>query len=105
MGYGLVNDNPLHRAVALYGTGRNGKGTFPPSGAGLAGRKLCGDRPESLDENRFRSAELFGQGAEFDWGCRPRTFPATEMFKQVTGGDVSPPNANTASRFNFSVAP
>ncbi len=27
-GYCLLNDNPLHKAVMIFGTGRNGKGTL-----------------------------------------------------------------------------
>jgi len=89
IGYGLLNDNPLHRCAALYGSGRNGKGTFLRLLRALAGDANCAAvSPQSLDENRFRSAELWGKALNLIGDVDPRTFRATETFKQATGGDV-----------------
>ena len=88
IGYMLLNDNPLHRAILLYGKGRNGKGTFLRLLSALAGvENTSSVSPQSLDSNRFRAAELFGKLANLVGDVDPKTFEATEIFKQVTGGD------------------
>lgn len=88
IGYMLLNDNPLHRAILLYGKGRNGKGTFLRLVSALAGvENTSSVSPQSLDSNRFRAAELFGKLANLVGDVDPKTFEATEVFKQVTGGD------------------
>lgn len=88
IGYCLYNDNPFHKAILLFGRGRNGKGTFLRLLQRLIGdRNVSSVTPQSLDENRFRAAELYGKLANLVGDVDPRIFKATEMFKQVTGGD------------------
>lgn len=89
VGYLLLNDNPLHKALLLNGSGRNGKGTFLRLLRALVGdENVSSVSPQALDENRFRGAELFGKVANLVGDVDPRTFRATEVFKQITGGDT-----------------
>lgn len=88
IGYTLYNENPLHKAIMLFGRGRNGKGTFLRLLTTLIGKEnISSVSPQALDENRFMGAELYGKLANFAGDVDPRTFKATEMFKKVTGED------------------
>ena len=88
VGYTLYNDNPLHKAILLFGRGRNGKGTFLRLLTALVGREnVSAVTPQDLDENRFQAAELHGRLANLVGDVDPKVFKATETFKQVTGGD------------------
>jgi DNA polymerase-1 len=87
-GYTLYNDNPLHKAIMLFGRGRNGKSTFLHLLAALAGQdNLAAVSPQALDENRFMGAELYGKLANLAGDVDPRAFKATETFKKAVGGD------------------
>lgn len=88
VGYTLFNGNPLHKAVLLFGEGRNGKGTFIRILRALVGAdNVSAVTPQALDDNRFSAAELHNRLANLVGDVDPRIFKATERFKQVTGGD------------------
>ena len=64
IGYALFSGNPLHKAILLLGTGRNGKGTL----LRLLNAMLGEDNVSSvalheMANNRFRVAELVGKVA------------------------------------------
>jgi len=102
IGYALFNGNPLHKAVLLFGRGRNGKGTFLRLLKALIGeRNISSVTPQSLDDNRFRAAELYGKVANLVGDVDPRIFKATETFKQVTGGDVITAERKGGHPFQF----
>lgn len=102
MGYCLLNDQPLHKAVLLYGTGRNGKGTFLRLLTALLGKdNVTGVTPQRLDENRFAAAQLHGKLANLIGDVDPRMFKATETFKQVTGGDMLTAEHKHGQPFTF----
>lgn len=102
IGYALFNGNPLHKAVLLFGRGRNGKGTFLRLLHALIGsRNISAVTPQSLDDNRFRAAELYGKVANLVGDVDPRIFKATETFKQVTGGDVITAERKHGQPFQF----
>ena len=89
IGYTLFNGNPLHVAVLCFGGGRNGKGAFLRLLTALVGAaNTSAVTPQSLDEDRFRAAELHGKLANLVGDVDPSTFRATEVFKQITGGDA-----------------
>lgn len=101
-GYALYGDNPLHKAVLLHGSGRNGKGTWLRLLTALLGRaNISGVSPQALDENRFSVAELHGKLANLIGDVDPRTFTATETFKQVTGGDLLLAERKYGQPFHF----
>lgn len=103
IGYCLYNGYPIHKAVLLFGEGRNGKGTF----LRLLLRLLGGDNvshvtPQALDDNRFATAELYGKLANLVGDVDPRTFRVTEKFKQATGADKMAAERKHGQPFNFS---
>jgi P4 family phage/plasmid primase-like protien len=88
LGYMLYNDNPLHKAILLYGSGRNGKGTYLRLARMLAGHNnISAVTPQDLDASAFSSAQLYGKLANLVGDVDPRIFRSTEKFKQLTGGD------------------
>lgn len=88
LGYMLYNDNPLHKAILLYGSGRNGKGTFLRLARMLVGHNnISAVTPQALDSSQFSSAQLYGKLANLVGDVDPRIFRSTEQFKQLTGGD------------------
>jgi P4 family phage/plasmid primase-like protien len=102
IGYALLNDNPLHKAFLLFGRGRNGKSTFLKLVTALLGAaNICAVTPQELDENRFKAAELYGKLANVVGDVDPRIFKATEVFKQVTGGDVLTAERKYGQPFSF----
>lgn len=102
IGYCLLNDNPLHKAILLFGRGRNGKGSFLRLLKTLVGdRNTSAVTPQSLDDNRFRAAELRGKLANLVGDVDPRIFKATETFKQVTGGDLVTAERKYGQPFRF----
>lgn len=102
IGYCLFNDNPLHKAMLLFGTGRNGKGTYLRLIRALIGdTNITAITPQSLDDNRFRSAELYGKLANLVGDVDARIFKATEVFKQITGGDLITAERKHGQPFNF----
>ncbi len=88
LGYMLYNDNPLHKAILLHGSGRNGKGTFIRLARMLVGHNnISAVTPQALDSSQFSSAQLYGKLANLVGDVDPRIFKSTEKFKQLTGGD------------------
>lgn len=102
IGYCLLNDNPMHKAIMLFGTGRNGKGIFVRLLETLVGRgNRSTVRPQQLDDNRFHAAELYGKLANLVGDVDPRIFKTTEIFKQVTGGDTVTAERKYGHPFTF----
>jgi len=72
----------------LYGSGRNGKGTFIRLARMLVGHNnISAVTPQALDASQFASAQLYGKLANLVGDVDPRIFKSTEQFKQLTGGD------------------
>lgn len=102
VGYCLLNDQPLHKAILLFGRGRNGKGTFLRLLRALLGaRNVSSVTPQSLDENRYRAAQMYGKLANLVGDVDPRIFKATETFKQATGGDLLTAEHKYGQPFTF----
>lgn len=102
IGYSLYNGNPLHKAVLLFGRGRNGKGTLIRLLQALLGRhNFSSESPQMLDENRFRIAELYGKLANLVGDVDPRIFKATETFKKACGEDYLSAERKNGHPFKF----
>ena len=102
LGYMLYNDNPLHKAILLHGTGRNGKGTFLRLARALVGgNNVSAVTPQDLDGSVFASAQLHGKLANLVGDVDPRIFKSTERFKQLTGGDYMPAQHKYGQPFVF----
>lgn len=102
LGYMLFNDNPLHKAILLHGSGRNGKGTFIRLARMLVGHNnISAVTPQDLDSSAFSSAQLHGKLANLVGDVDPRIFKSTERFKQLTGGDYVMAQHKHRDPFNF----
>jgi P4 family phage/plasmid primase-like protien len=102
LGYMLYNDNPLHKAILLYGSGRNGKGTFIRLARMLVGHNnISAITPQALDTSQFSSAQLYGKLANLVGDVDPRIFKSTEQFKQLTGGDYMSAEFKHKDKFVF----
>ncbi len=87
-GYCAYTREPLHKAIMLDGTGRNGKGVLMHVLTALLGKENTSSvPPQRFDTNRFAAAEIMGRLANLAGDVNPETFTETAMFKQLTGGD------------------
>jgi putative DNA primase/helicase len=88
IGYILMSGNPLHLAVLLFGSGRNGKGTLLRVLLALIGeRNVSSVALHDLMSNRFRVATLFGKLANIAGDLDAKWLESTALFKAITGGD------------------
>lgn len=88
IGYILMSGNPLHTAILLFGSGRNGKGTFLRLLLALIGeRNVSSVALHDLVSNRFRVATLFGKLANIAGDLDSKWLESTALFKAITGGD------------------
>lgn len=102
LGYMLYNGNPLHKAIMLYGKGRNGKSTYVHLARLLAGHNnVSAISPQRLDSDKFAAAQLYGRLANLVGDVDPKTFKSTEVFKQLTGGDLIPAERKFGQPFEF----
>jgi putative DNA primase/helicase len=102
LGYMLFNGNPLHKAIILYGSGRNGKGTYLRLARMLAGgNNISAISPQALDTSQFASAQIYGKLANLVGDVDPKLFKGTEQFKQLTGGDYMPAQHKYGQPFIF----
>lgn len=88
IGYLCFSGNPLHKAILLLGSGRNGKGTFLRLVTRLLGMaNVSSVDLHSLVTNRFRAAELFGKVANIAGDLDGSWLESTALFKAITGDD------------------
>jgi putative DNA primase/helicase len=89
IGYLAYSGNPLHSAVMLVGSGRNGKSTFlDVMKALLGGGNVSSVSLASLTGNRFAPAQLHGKLANLAGDIDATYLAETAMFKAITGGDT-----------------
>jgi P4 family phage/plasmid primase-like protien len=87
-GYLMLNGNPLHKAVLLRGSGRNGKGTYLRIHTALLGDDNCASVPlQTMGENRFAVAQLHMKLANVAGDLSNEHVQKTNVFKMVTGQD------------------
>lgn len=89
LGYMLFSGNPLQVAFMLLGNGRNGKGTLMRVIEHMLGPANCAAVDlDSLSNNRFAAASLFGRIANLAGDIDPTFQENTGKFKKLTGGDM-----------------
>jgi P4 family phage/plasmid primase-like protien len=89
IGYLAYSGNPLHTAIMLMGTGRNGKGTFLRVVKSLLGeRNIATATLAGLTGNRFTPATLHGKLANIAGDIDATYLESTAMFKAITGDDM-----------------
>jgi putative DNA primase/helicase len=101
-GYLMLNGNPLHKAVLLHGSGRNGKGTWLRFITAMLGRSNCSSVPlQTLSENRFATAELHMKLANVAGDLDSRHVEQTNVFKMATGQDFIYAERKNGQPFRF----
>lgn len=102
IGYLCFSGNPLHKAILLLGTGRNGKGTFLRLIVDLLGAENVSSVDlHSLVTNRFRTAELFGKVANVAGDLDGAWLDSTATFKAITGEDRVTAERKFEAPFDF----
>jgi putative DNA primase/helicase len=102
IGTAIYGDQPFHRAVILYGPGRNGKSTLLRLISALIGQAhIASVTLQSLGESRFASAELFGKVANIAGDLDARSIGRTDVFKQAVGADLITAERKHGQPFTF----
>lgn len=102
IGYALYSGNPLHLAVLLFGSGRNGKGAFLHTLELLLGHaNVSSVSLTELTDNRFRSATLLGKLANIAGDISDKWLSQTATFKAITGGDAIQAERKYGAAFDF----
>ncbi|HEX7038705.1 MAG TPA: phage/plasmid primase, P4 family, partial [Trueperaceae bacterium] len=102
IGYLMYSGNPLHKAVMLTGTGRNGKGTLLRVVTALLGRhNITSVSLHDLVNTRFSTASLFGKLANIAGDIDAGYLEHTATFKAITGGDQISAEHKGRDRFDF----
>jgi putative DNA primase/helicase len=102
IGYLLYSGNPLHKAIMLMGTGRNGKGTLlRVLVALLGGRNTTSVSLHDLVHTRFTTASLFGKIANIAGDIDGTYLESTATFKAITGQDQISAEHKGRDRFDF----
>lgn len=103
LGYLVLNGNPLHVAMLLLGSGRNGKGTFLRLVNAMLGAANVSSVPlQTMAENRFAAASMFGKLANICGDLDARMMDRSDVFKMATGGDVLYAEHKYGASFTFS---
>jgi putative DNA primase/helicase len=102
IGYLMYSGNPLHKAVMLTGSGRNGKGTFLRAIESVLGsRNVTSVGLHDLVNTRFTTASLFGKLANIAGDIDATYMENTATFKGITGGDTISAEHKGRDRFDF----
>lgn len=102
IGYMMYSGNPLHKAVLLVGTGRNGKGTLLRAVKALLGEENTASAAlQDIVNNRFATSSLFGKIANIAGDIDAKFVENTAIFKAVTGGDQIRAEHKHCKEFRF----
>ncbi len=102
VGAAIYADLPVHRAIMLFGPGRDGKGTLLRLIKALVGAEHCSAVPlQTLGDNRFAAAELYGKAVNLAGDLDARALLRTDMFKTLTGGDTVHAERRYGQPFTF----
>jgi putative DNA primase/helicase len=102
IGYLMYSGNPLHKAIMLVGTGRNGKGTWIRVLQRLLGaRNITAVTLQSLTSDRFAPANLYGKLANIAGDIDGNYLTETAKFKAITGQDQVTVEFKGRDHFDF----
>lgn len=102
IGYLMLSGNPQHVAFLLYGSGGNGKSTLLDIVSTLLGRQnLASESLDDLNNNRFRTASLFGKIANVAGDIDATYQENTATFKRLTGEDEITGEHKNMAPFKF----
>jgi putative DNA primase/helicase len=89
VGYCLYQSMPIHKATMTIGTGANGKSTFLKLVETFLGsNNVSHVTLQSICENRFSSAELYGKLANLSADLPDKGLSKTGIFKMLSGNDT-----------------
>ena len=102
IGYMMMTGNPLHKAVLLIGSGRNGKGTFLRVLTALLGEENVSNVDlHTIASERFGVADLYNRLANIAGDIDAKHLKETARFKQITGEDKIYAEYKGKDGFNF----
>lgn len=102
IGYCLCQSHLIHKATMLVGDGANGKSTLIELVKRFLGpANVSNVSLQSLCENRFAVAQLYGKLANLNADLPDKGLMRTGMFKMVTGGDTVPGEEKFKAIFSF----
>jgi len=102
VGYCLIPTMRYEKSLVLHGEGGNGKGTLISLMTEMLGVKnIAGVAFQTLSDNRFAAAELFGKMANLHADIPNKTIEDTALFKQITSGDMVQAEEKHKSPFKF----
>ena len=102
VGYLLIPDNRLQRAVMFEGPGGTGKTTASNVIRALLGpENVSSVALHQLEEDRFATADLFGKLANIFADLDARALRSSSIFKSATGGDVLRAERKHREAFTF----
>jgi P4 family phage/plasmid primase-like protien len=102
IGYLMMNGNPLQVAFLLLGGGDNGKGTLLRVLHNLLGEENTSAQSlDSIANNRFSPANLFGMLANIAGDIDATYLEKTAGFKKLTGEDMFDGEHKYGASFNF----
>ena len=87
-GYIFFDGYPIHKALMMLGSGRNGKGTVMRVMAALVGSENCASLSLQQLEERFLASSLWGKMVNLGGDIPSTKLRETSRFKGLTGGDV-----------------
>jgi putative DNA primase/helicase len=102
LGYCLLRDYPIHKALLCVGGGRNGKSTFLGVIDNLVGYdNVCHVPLQNFAANRFMLAQLWGKYANTAAELSDKAVRQTDLFKKLTGGDMITAEKKNKNPFDF----
>lgn len=102
LGYLLYSGNPMQMAFLFYGSGGNGKGTLMRVIERMLGAaNIASESLDDLNNNRFRTANLFGKIANLTGDIDATYQENTAQFKKITGEDVLTGERKNRDPFRF----
>lgn len=101
-GYCLYKRYRFHKGFMFMGSGSNGKTTTINLIERFLGEENCsGEALQSLENNRFASAVLFGKLANMNPDLPSTAMKQTSVFKSATGEDMMTGENKFGQRFTF----
>lgn len=101
-GYAIYARLPIHKALLLFGKGRNGKGTTLRLLKAFVGEENVAHVPlQVFGENRFAAANVHGKLVNLAGDLDARDMQRSDSFKMLTGGDAVYAEHKNMAPFTF----
>jgi len=100
--YSLLRDYPIHRIFILYGSGRNGKGSFLRLLIKFLGKSNCVSTDiERLETSRFETSRLYQKLLAVCAETNYATIKKSASLKALCGQDLIPAEFKFKNRFEY----